>query len=52
MVKIEFGNKIELNLFIKNINNDKVEIAHLNIMKIDAYLERIYTIDELLKLII
>lgn len=47
MVKLKFGDKIKLNLFIKNINNDQIKTTYLDIENIDPYLNKIYTYNEL-----
>lgn len=49
--KSYFNNKVELNLIIKDFNNDSKKIEP-DIINIDDYLPKIYTIDDLREIII
>ena len=51
VAKQAFEDKIELNLVIKDLNNDKISDLRLNIKEIDSYLPKVYNTDDL-KLII
>ena len=50
--KQQFGDKIKLNLIIKNLKNDEVSAIHSNISSVDSYLKEGYTEDELNDIII
>lgn len=50
--KAQFGNRIELNLLVKNLTNDNVSAIHGNIQSVDLYLEKLYTEDEIKRVIL
>jgi len=47
LAKKEFGDKIKLNLVIKDLNNDKVSDLRINIDDVDSYINKPYNEDEL-----
>jgi hypothetical protein len=52
VAKAQFGNRIELNLLVKSLTNDSVSAIHGNIQSVDLYLEKLYTEDELDRMIL
>jgi UDP-N-acetylglucosamine kinase len=50
--KRQFGNRVELNLLVKNLTNDDVSAIYKDISGIDSHLKKIYTEDEFRDIIV